>query len=145
MQKFSSFGRKKKQTKIRHRMVTLRRLQLERFEKRNQNLKGDHISAMYCTVLISGNFSWVDFYNALFKKVTKYHNFKFNFCHVTLHLSIQCGYTTKPKIENNLKKELSNYWIIPHVLFVTRRCSLDSFIPHQALVNLCQHIWLLYP
>ena len=28
MQKFSSFGRKKKQTKIRHRMVMLRRLQL---------------------------------------------------------------------------------------------------------------------
>ena len=29
MQKFSSFGRKKKQTKIRHRMVMLQCLQLE--------------------------------------------------------------------------------------------------------------------
>ena len=36
MQKFSSFGRKKKQTKIRHRMVMLRGLQLF-LQRKNKN------------------------------------------------------------------------------------------------------------
>ena len=49
MQKFSSFGRKKKQTKIRHRMVMLEGLQLLMTPKQTNNRLSRTIDGSKCT------------------------------------------------------------------------------------------------